>query len=101
MHRFSRGRQTQVLMQLAAAALAALVISYAVASLVGSYFVLALVCAAIVFFSLSWMYARMRRQKDEHLRHRALYDSLTNLPSRSLFVDRVDRALNRSSEGSI
>lgn len=73
-------------------------IFYSVAALVNSDIVLALVFTAMVLFSLSWMYARMRRQKDEHLRYHALHDSLTNLPNRPLFVDSVDRALDRAAE---
>ncbi|MGB3789282.1 MAG: EAL domain-containing protein [Phormidesmis sp.] len=36
-------------------------------------------------------YKRMKEQ----LRHRALYDALTNLPNRALFVDRVEQAVVR------
>jgi diguanylate cyclase len=36
------------------------------------------------------------RQNEERLRARALNDALTDLPNRSSFVERVDRALTRT-----
>ena len=100
MHRFSKGRRLQVLAQLAGAVIVALVTFYALASLEVPDVVLALVFTVVLLFSLTWMYARMRRQKDEYMRHHALYDSLTDLPRRALFADRVDAALNRVDGGS-
>lgn len=96
MHRFSSSRRAQVLIQLAVAALAVLVIFYAATILVDSGIVLALIAAAMVLFALSWMYVRMRRQKDEHLSYHTSHDSITNLPCWSLFVERVDQAPNRT-----
>jgi diguanylate cyclase (GGDEF)-like protein len=37
-----------------------------------------------------------REQLEEQLRQRAFYDSLTGLPNRALFLDRIDHALARS-----
>ena len=37
-----------------------------------------------------------RKQTEADLLHHALYDELTNLPNRNLFMDRVNRALARS-----
>jgi diguanylate cyclase (GGDEF)-like protein/PAS domain S-box-containing protein len=40
-----------------------------------------------------------RRSLEEELRHRAFHDSLTDLPNRVLFNDRVDSALSRVQRG--
>jgi diguanylate cyclase (GGDEF)-like protein/PAS domain S-box-containing protein len=37
-----------------------------------------------------------RKELEEQLRHQAFYDSLTDLPNRSLFLDRLDHALARA-----
>ena len=37
-----------------------------------------------------------RKKLEERLRHQAFYDSLTDLPNRSLFLDRLDHALARA-----
>jgi diguanylate cyclase (GGDEF)-like protein/PAS domain S-box-containing protein len=37
-----------------------------------------------------------RKALEEQLKHQALHDSLTNLPNRALFMDRVEHALDRS-----
>jgi diguanylate cyclase (GGDEF)-like protein/PAS domain S-box-containing protein len=44
-----------------------------------------------------------RKELEEQLRHQAFYDSLTDLPNRSLFLDRLDHALARAGRegGSI
>ncbi|HVF01660.1 MAG TPA: GGDEF domain-containing protein [Rubrobacteraceae bacterium] len=83
-----------------AAALFASVVFYVVTNSGSSSVVLALVISALVLFSLAWMYIRMGRQKNEHLRYHALHDSLTDLPNRSLFVDRVDQALTQADGSS-
>jgi len=100
MRRFSSGRQDRVLVQLAVATLITSVVFCIVAGLTDSKVVLALVFALVVLLSLSWMYVRMRRQKDEYLRYHATHDPITNLPCRSFFTDRVEGALERAGEGS-
>ncbi|MGB0683964.1 MAG: EAL domain-containing protein [Magnetovibrionaceae bacterium] len=37
-----------------------------------------------------------RKQDEEHIRHQANFDSLTGLPNRNLFADRLSRALARA-----
>lgn len=41
-----------------------------------------------------------RRRYEAELEHRALHDSLTGLANRTLFRDRVDQSLRRSSDGT-
>ena len=41
--------------------------------------------------------AAERAMLEEQLRHRAFYDSLTGVPNRALFLDRLDHALSRSA----
>ena len=104
MHKYGSGHRTQILAQLTAVFVAAVlfasVVFYVVTNPGSSSVVLALVLSALVLFSLAWMYVRMRRQKNQHLRYHALHDSLTDLPNRSLFVDRVDQALAQADESS-
>lgn len=40
-----------------------------------------------------------RRQLEEQLRHRALYDEVTGLPNRRLFVERLEAAIKRARLG--
>jgi len=40
---------------------------------------------------------RALRSSEEHLAHQAFHDTLTGLPNRALFVDRLQRALARSA----
>ena len=104
MHKYSSGHRTQILAQLAAvfvvAALFASVVLYVVTNPGSSSVVLALVISALVLFSLASLYIRMGRQKNEHLRYHALHNSLTDLPNRSLCVDRVDQALTQADGSS-
>ena len=102
MRRFAGGRRARVLVRLAAAVLAALALYYAVGALTGSYALpAAVLAAAVVLLPLLWVYARVRRREEHNLRRHARHDSLTNLPCRSLFVERVDRALDRAGEDSV
>lgn len=41
-----------------------------------------------------------RRKMEEQLRHSSLHDPLTGLPNRQLFMDRVGRAIDRSSRNN-
>lgn len=41
-----------------------------------------------------------RKQAEEQLRHHAFYDTLTDLPNRALFLDRLAQALKRVQHGS-
>jgi diguanylate cyclase (GGDEF)-like protein len=100
MRRFAGGRRARVLVQLAAVVLAASALCYAAGVLAGSY-VLAVAVLAGVLLPLLGMYARMRRREEQHLRRHARHDSLTALPNRSLFVERVDRVLERAGENSV
>lgn len=40
-----------------------------------------------------------RKELEEELRHQAFHDSLTNLPNRALFMDRLEHALTRTRLG--
>src|SRR5262249_27587099 len=37
-----------------------------------------------------------RKRAEERLQHNAFHDALTDLPNRSLFLDRLNRAFNRA-----
>ncbi|CAA9440785.1 MAG: diguanylate cyclase/phosphodiesterase (GGDEF & EAL domains) with PAS/PAC sensor(s) [uncultured Rubrobacteraceae bacterium] len=53
---------------------------------------LAVVVAGLLL-ALLWALGRVRGQRDEHRRSDSLRDSLTDLPNRALFVERVESAL--------
>lgn len=100
MRKFESGRQTRIGVVLAAAILVTLAAFYGAGGLVGWWTALTAVLVVSLFLTTLWMFVRMRRQREGHLRYHALYDSLTNLPNRSLFVDYTERALLRAARKS-
>ncbi len=100
MRKFESGRQIRIGVVLASAILAALAAFYGAGGLVSWWTALMAVLVVGLFLTTLWMSVRMRRQREGHLRYHALYDSLTNLPNRSLFVDYTERALLRVARKS-
>lgn len=100
MRKFDGSRRVQPWIVLAVAVLAALTASYGASRAVDWPTVLAVVFTAGLFLMLSWALVRMRYQREEHLRYRVLYDPLTDMPNRSLFVERAEQALARVVSGS-
>jgi diguanylate cyclase (GGDEF)-like protein len=79
--------------------------SYAKFGLIGA---IALAAAALLFRQLAGQYVdrtlesvRTLRLANEQLEHQAFHDPLTSLANRTLFAERLERAMVRSGEGSI
>ena len=83
-------------MMLAMTVLAVASIAYGLGALEDWGRGLAVGLAAGLLLTSSWVLVWVLRQNEERLRARALNDSLTALPNRSSFVERVDRALSRA-----
>ena len=81
---------------LAMTVLAVAAIAYGLGALEDWGRALAVGLAAGLLLTSSWILVWVLRQNEERLRARALNDSLTDLPNRSSFVERVDRALSRA-----
>src|SRR5829696_3817496 len=68
-----------------------------------SWLLIAIVDALVLglFCAAAWALVRRRRptehdQLEQHFEHQLLHDDLTKLPNRTLFRDRLERALARS-----
>ena len=92
---YKSGHGARVLMMLAMTVLAVAATAYGLGALRDWSRALAVGLAASLLLASSWLLAWVLRRNEERLQARALTDSLTNLPNRSLFVDRVDRALSQ------
>ncbi len=99
----SGGQRVQVWISLGGALLVALAAFYIASGLAGRQTALAVVLITGLSLAMSWSLLRMRRQRKEHLLYHTLYDPLTGLPNRTLFVERVEQALLRAvrESGSI
>ena len=94
---YRSGHGARVLLMLAMTVLAVAAIAYGLGALEGWGRALAVGLAAGLLLTSSWVLVWVLRQNEERLRARALNDSLTDLPNRSSFVERVDRALTRAA----
>jgi predicted signal transduction protein with EAL and GGDEF domain len=92
---YKSGHGARVLMMLAMTVLAVAATAYGLGALRDWSRALAVGLAASLLLASSWLLVWVLRRNEERLQARALTDSLTNLPNRSLFVDRVDRALSQ------
>ncbi|MCA1848615.1 MAG: EAL domain-containing protein, partial [Actinobacteria bacterium] len=98
---YRSGHGARVLLMLAMTVLAVAAITYGLGALEGWGRALAVGLAAGLLLTSSWVLVWVLRQNEERLRARALNDSLTDLPNRSSFVERVDRALASGGSRSI
>ena len=97
---YRSGHAARVSLMLAMTVFAVAAIAYGLGALEGWGRALAVGLAAGLLLSSSWVLVWVLRQNEERLRARALNDSLTNLPNRSSFVERLDRELARAGGGS-
>ena len=97
---YRSGHAARVSLMLAMTVLAVVAIAYGLGALEGWGSALAVGLAAGLLLSSSWVLVWVLRQNEERLRARALNDSLTDLPNRSSFLERVERALSRANEES-
>src|SRR5918992_1279453 len=97
---YRSGHGARVLMMLAMTVLAVAAIAYGLGTLEDWGRALAVGLAAGLLLTSSWILVWVLRQNEERLRARALNDSLTDLPNRSSFLERVERALSRANEES-
>jgi diguanylate cyclase (GGDEF)-like protein len=97
---YRSGHAARVSLMLAMTVLAVVAIAYGLGALEGWGRALAVGLAAGLLLSSSWVLVWVLRQNEERLRARALNDSLTDLPNRTSFVERLDHALARTSGGS-
>src|SRR5918992_168623 len=98
---YRSGHGARVLMMLAMTVLAVAAIAYGLGTLEDWGRALAVGLAAGLLLTSSWILVWVLRQNEERLRARALNDSLTDLPNRSSFLERVDRALAAGGSRSI
>jgi hypothetical protein len=94
---YRSGHGARVSLMLAMTVLAVAAIAYGLGALEGWGRALAVGLAAGLLLTSSWVLLWVLRQNEERLRARALNDSLTDLPNRSSFVERVDRTLTRAA----
>jgi len=97
---YRSGHGARVLLMLAMTVLAVAAIFYGLGALEGWGRVLAIGLAAGLLLTSSWVLVWVLRRNEERLRARAFNDSLTDLPNRSSFVERVDRALSQAARES-
>jgi diguanylate cyclase (GGDEF)-like protein len=90
---YKSGHGARVLLMLAMTVVAVAVIFYGLGVLEGWGRALAVGLAVGVLLISSWVLVWVLRRNEERYRARALNDSLTGLPNRSSFVERLDRAL--------
>ena len=100
MHVYKTGHGTRVLLMLAMTVLAVAAIFYGLGALEGWGRALAVGLAVGLLLISSWVLVWVLRRNEERLRARALNDTLTDLPNRSSFVERVEYALTQAARES-
>jgi diguanylate cyclase (GGDEF)-like protein len=97
---YKSGHGARVLLMLAMTVLAVAAIFYGLGALEGWGRAIAVGLAAGLLLTSSWVLVWVLRRNEERLRARALNDSLTDLPNRFSFVERVDRTLSEAARES-